>query len=51
MRSLLHEYWFLEDRDAETIRRMLLMMRGVAVSEFEAAVVLESRRVEDEVLL
>ncbi len=51
VRSLLHEYPFLEDRDAETVRRMLLMTRGVASSEFEVAVALEPLRDErDEVL-
>lgn len=46
VRGLLHEYPFLEDRDAETVRRMLLMLRGVAISEFEVAVALEPLRDE-----
>ncbi|MEJ7873119.1 MAG: hypothetical protein WKF67_12750 [Rubrobacteraceae bacterium] len=50
VRGLLHEYPFLEDRDAETVRRMLLMLRGVAISEFEVAVALEGLSIEDEVL-
>ncbi len=50
VRGLLHEYRFLADRDAETVRRMLLMTRGLAVSEFEVAVALEGITVGDEVL-
>ena len=50
VRGLLHEYPFLEDRDAETVRRVLRMLRGVAISEFEVAVALEALTIEDEVL-
>jgi hypothetical protein len=50
VRGLLHEYPFLEDRDAETVRRVLRMARGLAVSEFEVAVALEGLGIEDEVL-
>ncbi len=46
VRGLLHEYPFLEDRDAETVRRMLRMTRGLAVSEFEITVALEALRDE-----
>ncbi len=50
VRGLLHEYPFLEDRGAEKVRRVLLMTRGLAVSEFEVAVALEGLGIEDEVL-
>jgi hypothetical protein len=50
VRGLLHEYPFLEDRDAATVRRVLRMARGLAVSEFEVAVALEGLGIEDEVL-
>ncbi len=50
VRGLLHEYPFLEDRDADTVRRLLLMTRGLAASEFEIAVALEGITVGDEVL-
>ncbi len=50
VRELLHEYPFLESRDAEIVRRMLRMLRGLAVSEFEVSLVLEALAIEDEVL-
>jgi hypothetical protein len=50
VRGLLDEHPFLKTRDAEAVRRMLLMTRGLAVSEFEVAVALESLRIEGEVL-
>lgn len=46
VRGLLNEYPFLLDRDAETVRRMLLLTRGLAVSEFEAGAALEPLRDE-----
>ena len=50
VRGLLNEHPFLQHRDAETVRRVLLMTRGLAVSESEVAAALEGLRVEDEVL-
>jgi hypothetical protein len=50
VRSLLHEYPFLQERDAETVRWALLMTRGLAVSEFEVLVALEALTIEGEVL-
>ncbi len=46
LRDLLNEHRFLRHRDAETVRRVLLMTRGLAVSEFEVAVALEPLRDE-----
>jgi hypothetical protein len=46
LRDLLNEYPSLKFRDAETVRRMLRMSRGLAVSEFEASVALEPLRDE-----
>ncbi len=50
VRGLLDEYPFLKYQDAEKVRRVLLMTRGLAVSEFEVAVALEGLSIEDEVL-
>jgi hypothetical protein len=50
VRGLLHEYPFLADRDTETVRRVLLVSRGLAIPKFEVAVALEGITVEDEVL-
>ncbi len=46
VRGLLDEFPWLKYRDAETVRRMLRMTRGVAVSEFETTVALEPLRDE-----
>ncbi len=50
VRGLLHECPWLKDRDAETVRRMLITLRGVAVSAFEVGLALEALTVDDEVL-
>lgn len=50
VRGLLQEYPFLVNRGPEKIRRMLITLRGIAVSEFEVSLALEALTVEDEIL-
>jgi hypothetical protein len=50
IRDLIGEYPFLAHRDPETVRRALLMLRGVEAPESEVATALEALSVEGEVL-
>lgn len=50
VRGLLQEYPFLVNRGPEKIRRMLITLCGIAVSEFEVSLALEALTVEDEIL-
>jgi len=50
IRDLIGEHPFLAHRDPETVRRALLVLRGVEAPESEVASVLEALTVEGEVL-
>jgi hypothetical protein len=50
IRHLIGEYPFIAHRSPETVRRALLVLRGVEAPESEVATVLEALTVEGEVL-
>lgn len=50
VRNLFHERPFLAHRGLDAVRRALLMLRGLAFSEFEVLAALEALAIEGEVL-